>query len=209
MPPRSGLSRAVNFTKPTVHYFATSTLEEGRLWMAAMMKATIDRDESKEVITTYQQKTISLAKARARKERPPALRGVDEEVPPDMNESPDFDGSPAEPGLPETPLEGDGTTSGSLAGPWNPPGMGTSAFTTASSQTANSSAPLQHPAIRGSQGNTSSYSHPSTAVDALDAAQLAQQKAEAAASARLEPIEDQITEVTVLERGREVPSAVS
>lgn len=79
VPPRTGLSRAVNFTKPTVHYFAVSSLNEGRLWMAAMMKATIDRDESAEVKTTYQQKTISLASARARKERPPALRGVTED----------------------------------------------------------------------------------------------------------------------------------
>jgi len=78
VPPRTGLSRAVNFTKPTVHYFAVSSLEEGRLWMGAMMKATIDRDESAEVKTTYQQKTISLASARARKERPPALRAVNE-----------------------------------------------------------------------------------------------------------------------------------
>jgi len=62
-----------------VHYFAVSSLEEGRLWMAALMKATIDRDESAEVKTTYQQKTISLASARARKERPPALRGVSED----------------------------------------------------------------------------------------------------------------------------------
>ena len=80
VPPRSGLSKAVNFTKPTVHYFAASTVAEGRLWMAALVKATIDRDESLEVVTTYQQKTISLEKARARRERPPALRGLTEEV---------------------------------------------------------------------------------------------------------------------------------
>lgn len=79
VPPRVGMSKAVNFTKPTVHYFAVPSVEVGRLWMAALMKATIDRDEGAEVITTYQQKTISLAKARARKERPPALRGLEEE----------------------------------------------------------------------------------------------------------------------------------
>lgn len=79
VPPRSGMSKAVNFTKPTVHYFAVPSVEEGRLWMAALMKATIDRDDTVEVVTTYQQKTISLAKARARKERPPALRNLDEE----------------------------------------------------------------------------------------------------------------------------------
>lgn len=79
VPPRSGLSKAVNFTKPTVHYFAVDNLQQGRLWMAALMKATIDRDESKEVISTYQQKTISLAKARSMQQRPPALMGGDED----------------------------------------------------------------------------------------------------------------------------------
>ncbi|WPH00631.1 Hypothetical protein R9X50_00346100 [Acrodontium crateriforme] len=74
VPPKAGLSKAVNFTKPTVHYFAVNSRQEGRLWMAALMKATIDRDEEGVVTTTYNQKTISLAKARARKERPPALR---------------------------------------------------------------------------------------------------------------------------------------
>lgn len=73
VPPRSGLSRAVNFTKPTIHYFAVDNITEGRLWMAALMKATIDRDESKPITTTYQQKTISLAKAKAMRHRPPAL----------------------------------------------------------------------------------------------------------------------------------------
>ena len=77
-PPRAGLSRGVNFTKPTVHYFAVPSVEVGRLWMAALMKATIDRDEAVQVITTYQQKTISLEKARARKERPPALKSLDD-----------------------------------------------------------------------------------------------------------------------------------
>jgi hypothetical protein len=75
VPPRAGLSRAVNFTKPTVHYFAVDNIAQGRLWMAALMKATIDRDETKPVTTTFQQKTISLVKARALRHRPPALMG--------------------------------------------------------------------------------------------------------------------------------------
>ena len=78
VPPKSGLSKGVNFTKPTVHYFAVNSRQEGRLWMAALMKATIDRDEEGMVTTTYNQKTISLAKARARRERPPALREDDD-----------------------------------------------------------------------------------------------------------------------------------
>ena len=80
VPPRSGLSRAVNFTKPTIHYFAVNNVTQGRLWMAALMKATIDRDETKPITTTYQQKTISLAKAKAMRHRPPALMNLDEKT---------------------------------------------------------------------------------------------------------------------------------
>ena len=78
VPPRAGLSRAVNFTKPTVHYFAVPNIKQGRLWMAALMKATIDRDDTQAVTTTYQQKTISLAKARQMRHRPPALMNLEE-----------------------------------------------------------------------------------------------------------------------------------
>lgn len=78
VPPRAGLSRAVNFTKPTVHYFAVPNLQQGRLWMAALMKATIDRDDSQPITTTYQQKTISLAKAKQMRHRPPALMNLEE-----------------------------------------------------------------------------------------------------------------------------------
>lgn len=80
VPPRTGLSRAVNFTKPTVHYFAVDNIIQGRLWMGALMKATIDRDETKPVTTTFHEKTISLVKARALRHRPPALMGLDEKV---------------------------------------------------------------------------------------------------------------------------------
>lgn len=75
VPPRAGLSKAVNFTKPTVHYFAVDNIQQGRLWMAALMKATIERDDAHQVITTYKEKTISLAKAKAMRQRPPALMG--------------------------------------------------------------------------------------------------------------------------------------
>ncbi|KAI9848320.1 MAG: polar growth protein [Sclerophora amabilis] len=80
LPPRMGLTKAVNFTKPTIHYFAVDNVMQGRLWMAALMKATIDRDDSKALVTTYQQKTISLGKARQMRQRPPALMGVDEKL---------------------------------------------------------------------------------------------------------------------------------
>jgi hypothetical protein len=76
VPPKAGLSRAVQFTKPTVHYFQVDTATEGRKWMGEIMKATIEHDLTS-FETTNKQKTISLAKARARKERPPALRETD------------------------------------------------------------------------------------------------------------------------------------
>lgn len=72
VPPRSGLSRAVQFTKPAVHYFQVDSITEGRKWMGEIMKATIEHDLTS-FETTNKQKTISLAKARARRERPPAL----------------------------------------------------------------------------------------------------------------------------------------
>jgi hypothetical protein len=73
VPPRAGLQKGVQFTKPIVHYFAVDNIQQGRLWMAALMKATIDRDDSTPTSTTYQQKTISLEKAQAMRQRPPAL----------------------------------------------------------------------------------------------------------------------------------------
>ncbi|KAF2868684.1 hypothetical protein BDV95DRAFT_499947 [Massariosphaeria phaeospora] len=73
VPPRSGLQKGVQFTKPVVHYFAVDSVQVGRLWMAALMKATIDRDDTLSITTTYQQKTISLEKAQAMRQRPPAL----------------------------------------------------------------------------------------------------------------------------------------
>ncbi|KAK2615615.1 hypothetical protein N8I77_002359 [Diaporthe amygdali] len=89
VPPRAGLSRAVNFTKPTVHYFAVPNIKQGRLWMAALMKATIDRDDQQPIVTSYQQKTISLAKARQMRHRPPALMNLDEKMEAGEDESPD------------------------------------------------------------------------------------------------------------------------
>ena len=80
VPPRTGLSRAVNFTKPTIHYFAVDNVQQGRLWMAALMKATIERDDINPIKTTYSQKTISLAKAKAMRQRPPGLMGGDESL---------------------------------------------------------------------------------------------------------------------------------
>ena len=77
VPPKIGLSRAVQFTKPTVHYFQVDSIVEGRKWMGEMMKATIEHT-AVNFETTNKQKTISLVKARARKERPPALQETEE-----------------------------------------------------------------------------------------------------------------------------------
>ncbi|KAJ1331914.1 SAM domain (Sterile alpha motif) [Microdochium nivale] len=78
VPPRAGLNKAVTFTKPMVHYFALPNLQQGRMWMAALMKATIDRDDTQPMTSTYQQKTISLTKARQMRHRPPALMGLED-----------------------------------------------------------------------------------------------------------------------------------
>lgn len=91
MPPRAGLSKAVNFTKPTVHYFAVPNIKQGRLWMAALMKATIDRDDATPITTTYQQKTISLARAQQMRHRPPALMNLDEKVEEEAMKTPSSD----------------------------------------------------------------------------------------------------------------------
>ncbi|KAJ5590541.1 hypothetical protein N7450_004513 [Penicillium hetheringtonii] len=73
VPPKTGNSRTVQFTKPTTHYFQVDNVKEGRLWMAALMKATIERDLSQVAETTNKQKTISLKQARLMNQRPPAL----------------------------------------------------------------------------------------------------------------------------------------
>ncbi|EXJ67051.1 uncharacterized protein A1O5_09697 [Cladophialophora psammophila CBS 110553] len=77
VPPKAGSSRAVQFTKPTIHVFQVENITAGRKWMAEILKATIEHDLAN-FETTNRQKTISLAKARARKERPPALKGTED-----------------------------------------------------------------------------------------------------------------------------------
>ncbi|KAK2850741.1 hypothetical protein FQN49_005369, partial [Arthroderma sp. PD_2] len=64
VPPKAGLSRAVQFTKPAIHFFQVDNIQQGRLWMAAIMKATIERDLNLPVKTTNKQKTITLKQAR-------------------------------------------------------------------------------------------------------------------------------------------------
>ncbi|OOQ82976.1 putative polarized growth protein Boi2 [Penicillium brasilianum] len=83
VPPKSNNSRTVQFTRPTTHFFQVDSVQEGRLWMAALMKATIERDLSGKVETSNKQKTISLKQARLMQARPPALMN-----PPTSSEQP-------------------------------------------------------------------------------------------------------------------------
>ncbi|KAL4775582.1 hypothetical protein BDW60DRAFT_178482 [Aspergillus nidulans var. acristatus] len=71
IPPKT--TRTVQFTKPAVHYFQVDSVQEGRKWMAALMKATIERDIHLPVETTNKQRTISLKEAQMSNQRPPAL----------------------------------------------------------------------------------------------------------------------------------------
>lgn len=63
-PPPPGSRKGLTFTQPKVHYFAVDTKEEMRNWMAALMKATIDIDDSVPVVSSCATPTISLEKAK-------------------------------------------------------------------------------------------------------------------------------------------------
>lgn len=78
VPPK--MSRSVQFTKPAIHYFQVDSVKQGRLWMAALMKATIERDPNMPVEMTNKQKTISLKQARLMNKRPPVLLAEQEEA---------------------------------------------------------------------------------------------------------------------------------
>lgn len=81
VPPAPGASKGVTFTPPKLHYFATSTRAEGKAWMGALLKATIERDQSKPIVSSFSAKTISLKKARELRARPPELRREEGEAP--------------------------------------------------------------------------------------------------------------------------------
>jgi hypothetical protein len=63
VPPGPSALKGVVFTMPKVHYFAVDTREEMRAWMAAIMKATIDRDDRQPVVSSCATPTVPLAKA--------------------------------------------------------------------------------------------------------------------------------------------------
>lgn len=72
VPPKKNTSY-ITSTPNRLHYLAVDTPHEGKSWMAALLKATIERDESKPVISSYNQKTISLEEAQELRARPPEL----------------------------------------------------------------------------------------------------------------------------------------
>ncbi len=63
IPPAPGFKKGVAFTAPKVHYFAVETQEEMRGWMAHLMKATIDIDDSVPVTSSCVTPTVPLKKA--------------------------------------------------------------------------------------------------------------------------------------------------
>lgn len=65
VPPAPGSRKGLTFTQPKVHYFAVETKEEMRSWMAALIKATIDIDESVPVLSSCATPTVSLQKAKS------------------------------------------------------------------------------------------------------------------------------------------------
>lgn len=63
IPPAPGSRKGLTFTQQKVHYFAVETKEEMREWMSALMKATIELDDTVPAISSCQTPTIPLQKA--------------------------------------------------------------------------------------------------------------------------------------------------
>lgn len=63
VPPAPGARSGLTFTQQKVHYFAVETREEMRSWMSALMKATIELDESVPAISSCVTPTIPLQRA--------------------------------------------------------------------------------------------------------------------------------------------------
>lgn len=63
VPPAPGSRSGLTFTQQKVHYFAVETREEMRSWMSALMKATIELDDSVPAISSCVTPTIPLQKA--------------------------------------------------------------------------------------------------------------------------------------------------
>lgn len=63
VPPAPGSKKGLTFTQQKVHYFAVDSKDEMRKWMAALMKATIEMDDTVPVISSCMTPTIPLQRA--------------------------------------------------------------------------------------------------------------------------------------------------
>ena len=63
VPPKPGSKKNANFTQQKTYYFSVETVEEVKMWMNAMLKATIDIDTSIPIISSCDIPTISLEEA--------------------------------------------------------------------------------------------------------------------------------------------------
>ena len=64
VPPQPGSKKGLTFTQQRVHYFAVDSKEDMRSWLAALIKASIEIDDSVPVISSYAMPTVSLSRAR-------------------------------------------------------------------------------------------------------------------------------------------------
>ncbi|KAL6932977.1 hypothetical protein ACO0R3_002067 [Hanseniaspora guilliermondii] len=69
VPPKPGSKKNANFTQQKTYYFSVETVEEIKLWMNAMLKATIDIDTSVPIISSCDIPTISLDEAQSMLEK--------------------------------------------------------------------------------------------------------------------------------------------
>lgn len=69
VPPKPGSKKNANFTQQKTYYFSVETVEEIKMWMNAMLKATIDIDTSVPIISSCDIPTISLEEAQSMLEK--------------------------------------------------------------------------------------------------------------------------------------------
>lgn len=69
VPPKPGSKKNANFTQQKTYYFSVETVDEIKMWMNAMLKATIDIDTSVPIISSCDIPTISLEEAQSMLEK--------------------------------------------------------------------------------------------------------------------------------------------
>lgn len=69
VPPKPGSKKNANFTQQKTFYFSVETVDEIKMWMNAMLKATIDIDTSVPIISSCDIPTISLEEAQSMLEK--------------------------------------------------------------------------------------------------------------------------------------------